>query len=148
MIGVPKRGYANLQQKSGQNVLSGGPRGIRSKICAADWNGDGRLDLLVGDFATQKPDLPPPPPAEKAKQDVLRQELTRVQKRYRELGEKLYYGPNRAKAKDEREEATKELTATVTKMEELQAKVPPEYEDHGWVWLFLRKPASTTAAKR
>ena len=29
--------------------------GVRSKICAADWNGDGRLDLLVGDFAQQKP---------------------------------------------------------------------------------------------
>jgi len=147
---APELGLAEIlvpPVSSGQNVPSGGPRGIRSKICAADWNGDGRLDLLVGDFATQKPDLPPPPPAEKAKQDAMRQQLTRVRQRYRELGKKLY-GPNRAKAKDEREEATKELTATVTKMEELEAKVPPEYEDHGWVWLFLRKPASPTAAKR
>lgn len=29
--------------------------GMRSKICAADWNGDGRLDLLVGDFALRQP---------------------------------------------------------------------------------------------
>jgi hypothetical protein len=26
--------------------------GMRAKACAADWNGDGRLDLLVGDFAS------------------------------------------------------------------------------------------------
>src|SRR5690606_19466110 len=25
-------------------------RGVRSKICVTDWNGDGRFDLLVGDF--------------------------------------------------------------------------------------------------
>ena len=24
---------------------------MRAKVCVADWNGDGRLDLLVGDFA-------------------------------------------------------------------------------------------------
>jgi hypothetical protein len=27
---------------------------VRSKVCAADWNGDGRLDLLVGDFTAQQ----------------------------------------------------------------------------------------------
>ncbi len=26
-------------------------------------------------------------------------------------------------------------------MQELRAKLPPEYENHGWVWLFLRTPA-------
>ena len=40
----------------------GAARGIRSKVCVADWNGDGRLDLLVGDFTTQKPDRPSRPP--------------------------------------------------------------------------------------
>jgi hypothetical protein len=29
-------------------------RGARAKVCAADWNGDGLLDLLVGDIAPQK----------------------------------------------------------------------------------------------
>ncbi len=27
--------------------------GVRSKVCVADWNGDGRMDLIVGDFAQQ-----------------------------------------------------------------------------------------------
>jgi hypothetical protein len=26
------------------------------------------------------------------------------------------------------------------RMAELRRTVPPEYEDHGWVWLFLRAP--------
>ena len=69
-------------------------RGIRSKVCAADWDGDGRLDLLVGDFTTQTPDLPEPTPEEKAKHDEIRKELAKVEGRYRELIEKLF-GPKR-----------------------------------------------------
>lgn len=32
--------------------------GMRSKVCVADWNGDGRMDLLVGDFSTLAPAAP------------------------------------------------------------------------------------------
>jgi len=30
-------------------------RGGRSKLCVTDWNGDGLIDLLVGDVSYQKP---------------------------------------------------------------------------------------------
>ena len=40
-------------------------RGVRAKVCATDWDGDGRLDLLLGDFATQKPDRPEPTPEQR-----------------------------------------------------------------------------------
>ena len=40
----------------------------------------------------------------------------------------------------------KDMNDTMQKMMELRNKLPPEYENHGWVWLFLRKGADGTAA--
>jgi hypothetical protein len=41
-------------------------------------------------------------------------------------------------AKKEREAKTQKLVEEII---ELQQKLAPKYEYHGWVWLFLRKPA-------
>jgi hypothetical protein len=124
----------------GTDAPKGPRRGIRAKVCVADWNGDGRPDLLVGDFATQKPDRPEPTPAERAEQDKARKELEAVQQRYGELAQKLH-GPKKPKEQAEVEKVQKELREAIQKMQALREKVPPEYENHGWVWLFLRKPA-------
>jgi FG-GAP-like repeat len=121
-------------------------RGIRSKVCAADWNGDGQLDLLVGDFATQAPDLPEPTPEQKVKHASLRKQLEEVQRRYSEKVQKIF-GPNRAKTKEELENANKELQETSQKMQELRSQLPAESEYHGWIWLFLRRPAEKAAAR-
>jgi len=113
-------------------------RGALSKICVADWNGDGLLDLLVGDRANQKPDPPELTPGQKAEHERLGKELEAAQKHYRELSPKLY-GPSRVKTEAEIEQIQREMDEVRKRMAELRAKLPREYESHGWVWLFLRK---------
>jgi len=122
-------------------------RGTRAKVCAVDWNGDGGLDLLVGDFAMQKPNLPEPTPAQKAEHDKIRKKLDGVRSQYVKLVQGLY-GQSHVKDKAQREKLEKDLQKVGQEMQELIAKVPPEYENHGWVWLYLRKPAEIKAAAR
>jgi hypothetical protein len=114
-------------------------RGIRAKVCAVDWSGTGRLDLLVGDFATQKPNRPEPTATEKAEQDKARNELQPIQKRYSELISKIF--SNKPPTGEEKEKIQKEMSELQVKISKLQEMIPPEYENHGWVWLFRRKPA-------
>jgi hypothetical protein len=113
-------------------------RGRRSKICVTDWNGDGLLDLLVGDIVYQKPDLPEPTPQEKAEHEQARKELESVQKRYGELISKIH-GPSRLRRQEQIDKVLKEMEPVRRRMTELRSKLPREYDRHGWVWLFLRK---------
>jgi hypothetical protein len=126
------------EKASGSEAPKDVRRGTRSKICVTDWNGDGRVDLLVGDLAAQKPDLPEPTPEEKAEQERIRKELETIEKQHSELLQKLH-GPSRVKTKEETEQVQKELEDVRKRMTDLRSKLPPEYERHGWVWLFLRK---------
>jgi hypothetical protein len=122
-------------------------RGIRAKVCAVDWFGTGRLDLLVGDMATQKPNLPTPTAEQKPEQDRLREKLNKIQERYRQLVEQVV-GAKREQDDNKLKQVRKQLQEVLQEMQNLRSKIPAEYEMHGWVWLFQRKPlAKTTAAK-
>jgi len=129
-------------ERTDKNTVQNAPkdvcRGRRSKICVTDWNGDGLLDLLVGDIAYQKPDLPEPSPEEKAEHDRLRKELQTVQMSYGELIQKIL-GPSRLRTKEEIDQVQNEMKPIQKRMMELRSKLPPECDRHGWVWLFLRK---------
>ena len=112
--------------------------GLRVKICATDWNGDGKLDLLLGDYATRKPDLPAPTPEQQKANDAARAELAKLQDLYGPLVDKLH-GSTRVKDPDERSRLQKEYTSLREKMTALREGLPPEAETHGWIWLFLRE---------
>ena len=122
-------------------------RGTRSKVCAADYNGDGRLDLLVGDFATMSPDRPEPTDAEKAEHDRVRREMSPLNQRYGDLMTRLH-GGSPPKDQAERERLEREVGEVRTRLSVLRKKLPVETEYHGWVWLFLRNPAETAGAGR
>jgi hypothetical protein len=121
--------------------------GVRSKVCAADWNGDGQLDLLVGDFAALKPKHPPVTPEVAAHHAELKQELAKLNEEYAPLA---YNPPDRAEtpeAKAKREARASELRERIFA---INKELPAESENHGWVWLYLRetpKPAEPKSAK-
>lgn len=114
-------------------------RGNRAKICVADWNGDGHLDLLVGDMTTQKPDLPESTPAQEAEYARIRKDLEPVTQRYSELIDKLM-GNSRVRTEAEQKKVQEALREVGDRMQAMREKLPREYDTHGWVWLFLRKP--------
>src|SRR5262249_31443403 len=115
------------EARYGADAPKGPGRGIRAKVGAGDWGGDGRRDLVGGDYTTQKPDRPEPTAAEKAEQDKLRKELDTARTRFQTLIGKMH-GPGRVKEKAERDKVQKEFREVSDRMRELQEKLPPEYE--------------------
>jgi hypothetical protein len=135
--------------------------GVRAKVCVADWNGDGRLDLLVGDFGGiygAKGTLSEED--QKAEQEANRrlEELEKkMQPFYHEYARQLKAaakGNHSAQGKRERQQQAQE----VLKQKEFQAlrkemqqvtetlrkfQRPPLYQGH--VWLYLRKPLPAAA---
>lgn len=103
-----------------------------------DFIGAGRLDLLVGDFSTQKAVRPEPTAAKKAEQDKARAERKAVLKRYQEVHRNLF--ATNVRDKTEQMNLERELKSLLDRSRELYYKILLEDEDHGWVWLYKRKP--------
>jgi hypothetical protein len=132
--------------KYGKDASPEPVRGHRAKICATDWNGDGRLDLLLGDVTTQRPPPQPTTPEAAAEQTKLRKELENVQSKYRELAEKLRRQGASKLSPEERAKVEAELETVVARMGELNQTLPREYDMHGWVWYFERKAAAQSGS--
>jgi hypothetical protein len=132
-----------LVPKGSSNPDSTEPtRGVRAKICVADWNGDGRPDLLVGDLSTQKVKLPVPTPEQKAEYEKAQAQIKELQPKYDAAIQKYMDARRDTKlTPDERKKLEKDFVELSGQMSTLQAKLPPETEEHGWVWLFTRKAA-------
>lgn len=67
-----------------------------------------------------------------------------AQRHYSALHLKLR-GRQAVKDKEERKKIEEELRETSEKMQLLNKRVPRDYEYHGWIWLFKRKPTESAA---
>lgn len=121
----------------GKKVSAEATRGVRAKVCVADWNGDGKPDLLVGDFSNQKAPPKKLTPEESQKVAEATKRRDAIMKDYGALTSKLF-GPKRSKDKEELNKVSEQLKALQKELGELQKIIPPEYEMHGSVWLFER----------
>jgi hypothetical protein len=131
----------------------------RAKVCATDWNGDGKLDLLVGDFAFNEGQgamLTEPERTELADATHAIPEVQReASEVWAELKEDAQEGEAVTAAGEENftdaDKAKLERAIALNKqLAELHKKVAdfegrPSY--HGWVWLYLRQggPNEATA---
>ena len=120
----------------GENLPKGPTRGQRAKVCTTDWNGDGLLDLLLGDYAIQVPNIPDPTPEQTAEYARIQVEIDSLEPRRRELSQVVFGG---ATPGQDRQELMAEYSELSAKLGELYGQLPPESETHGWVWLFLRQ---------
>jgi len=133
---------------------------MRAKVCVVDWNGDGRLDLLVGDAGYTQGEAAKLTKEEEKARDKAQQEYAKLLKEFgpliREEG-KLFEGPpdEKPEAKAKREKKLREVEVELKPFHEktgplfeAMRKGQPSMEWHGHVWLFLRKPATEAAAPR
>lgn len=149
-----------LDPKSPTGMTARRP-GVRTKPFAADWNGDGKLDLLVGDFLQVASAARKLTAAEQAKLKSLKKERDAVaqlmQKSYQQLekqalkdiGAKAVPQPNSplmtkyqdafmkryealSKKKDSPPSRSASLSMAISKLE-------PQPEATGRIWVYLRK---------
>lgn len=135
--------------------------GVRTKPFAADWNGDGKLDLLVGDFLQVAPPAPKLTAAQQSKLKTLKKDLEKMsqqmQASYRQLEQQALKdigaktvpqpsSPNMSKYQEafmKRYEAmAKKKDAPQNRMATLSAeirKLEPQPEATGRIWVYLRK---------
>ena len=134
---------------------------MRAKVCVVDWNGDGHLDLLVGDFGGiygEKPKMSEQDKEIEKEANCKTQELqNKMQPFYDECTKILKSSATRddsAEAKALRQKKAlevlnqKEFQELQKEMQKVSETVhtfrrPPMLQGH--VWLYLRKPPAAAA---
>ena len=126
-------GGKTKEQKTGE--LTDEP-GTRTKICTADWNNDGKLDLLVGDFSMKPQEKKEVPEDQKEAVANAKQKYQEVLQQYFEFVEKVQ--DKSGDVPEEYQAKVQELTTELTKHVEVFKKYEQTHRYHGWVWLYLR----------
>lgn len=123
-------------------------RGSRAKVWVGDFNGDGRLDLLVGDFCMTFGDKPKMSAADqkleketKEKREKLQQDLQPFYEEYSKLldDKTNAEGPERDKKIKALQEKYKSKLEEQSKMYEVLRRFDRPYYYHGQVWLYVRQ---------
>jgi hypothetical protein len=154
---VPASPRADFNNKSPKETQPG----TRAKVWVCDFNGDGRPDLLVGDFAMTLGEAPQLTEKDKTVQKETQAKLDKLLKRMKPFDDALQKALNDSeeitdpnKKQTEREKKIQEVCDRFkTQLDERQqlyqvlSKFERPYHYHGHVWLYQRKPAEATSAR-
>lgn len=123
-----------------------GPRewGVRVRPCVVDYNGDGRLDILLGDRCGSFNAKPSQSAAEKEEERRANDRLPELRRAWTvafQDYQRLQAAPLESTERlTESRQRLSKLKAEIARVQEIQANYQPGYQSHGYVWLFLRKP--------
>ena len=105
--------------------------GVRSKVCVTDFDGDGREDLLLGDYCTEEAAPLDLTDEQIARRDELKQQRTALLEEMNDIGED--------------EEALEAWSKRYQELYSELSELEPQTLSHGFVWLFKRLPGERTA---
>jgi hypothetical protein len=129
---------------------------LRVKPCVVDWDGDGRLDILLGDRCggyKGKPVQTDPEKREEHQADDrlpdLRRKWAAAFRSYQQLdeapaGETPAARQERHRRRDETRREMMRSKEEIATVQLIQERYQPGYQCHGFVWVFLRQPAAGT----
>jgi hypothetical protein len=129
-----------------------GEWGTRVKPAVFDWDGDGRLDLLVGDMNGYFQGKPTQTGDEKEEEKEAHSQLPKLRTEWAEALKKYRASriapPNETLQQKELREAEMKRFQTqiqrfkngIDALEEVQSKFGDRSQSHGYVWLFKRNP--------
>jgi hypothetical protein len=128
--------------------------GLRVKPCVVDWNGDGRFDILLGDRCGGFRAKPSQTEQEKQEEHKandrlpqLRQKWAAAYREYRQLqdtsdGQTSSAQQGRTSRLQALREELRRTKDELVVVQEIQGRYQAGYQAHGFIWLFLRKPAA------
>jgi hypothetical protein len=129
-----------------------GEWGERAKPCVIDWNGNGRLDLLVGDTNGHFKGKPTQLTDEKTEEKQANDDLPKLRKAWSDAFKQYRAAgvtperetPEQLKERKERLDSLRRdverLKNEIAHVQEVQEKYRDGYQTHGFIWLFMRNP--------
>jgi hypothetical protein len=126
----------------GDDTRQPGEWGLRVKPCVFDWDGDGRLDLLLGDRCGGFNAKPTQTEAEKAEERKANDRLPELRRKWADAFQR-YQQAAEGPPKNSLREELRRFKDEIVVVQEIQGRYQPGQQSHGFVWLFQRKPAAS-----
>ena len=123
--------------------------GLRVKPCVADFDGNGQLDLLLGDYAGDFTGKPEQTPAEVRDEQTSLESLPKLCAAGRQTyAEYRNSALNSSSGKETLIEQIKSLKSQIETCETTIKRYEPQRQSHGHVWLFFAKSLRAARLKR